>query len=65
MTELSGRNQRADVIALRQGDAAIFTANQRPAIGPRGRRMVAMRHGVSRIRSGERHTVGLIFHDAK
>jgi|SRR5476649_101301 len=65
MTELSTKGQRADVVALRQGDAVVFTVNQRPAMGLRGVRKVAMRHGVSRIRSGKRHTVGLIFHDAK
>ncbi|MDN5874723.1 MAG: 2OG-Fe(II) oxygenase [Sinobacteraceae bacterium] len=65
MTEISARGQRADVVALRQGDAAVFTVNQRPATGRRGIRKVAMRHGVSRIRSGQRRTVGLIFHDAK
>lgn len=65
MTELSAKSQRADVVALRQGDAVVFTVNQRPAMGRRGTRKVAMRHGVSRIRSGKRHTVGLIFHDAR
>lgn len=65
MTELSNKGQRADVVALSQGDAVVFTVNQRPAIGRRGTRKVSMRHGVSRIRSGQRHTVGLIFHDAK
>lgn len=65
MTELSSKGQRADVVALRQGDAVVFTVNQRPAAGRRGTRKVAMRHGVSRIRSGQRHTVGLIFHDAR
>jgi hypothetical protein len=65
MTERSNTGQRADVVALRQGDAVVFTVNQRPAMGKRGIRKVAMRHGVSRIRSGQRHTVGLIFHDAK
>ena len=65
MTELSTKGQRADVVALRKGDAVVFTVNQRPAMGRRGTRKVAMRHGVSRIRSGQRHTVGLIFHDAK
>lgn len=65
MTERSIRGQSAEVIALRQGDALVFTVNQRPAIGQRGPRKVAMRHGVSRIRSGLRHTVGLIFHDAR
>ncbi|MDE2366053.1 MAG: 2OG-Fe(II) oxygenase [Betaproteobacteria bacterium] len=65
MTELSAKGQRVDVVALRQGDAAVFTVNQRPAMGRRGIRKVVMRHGVSRIRSGKRHTVGLIFHDAR
>ncbi|CAM5788678.1 2OG-Fe(II) oxygenase [Ottowia pentelensis] len=69
MTERSNKSQRADVVALRQGDAVVFTVHQRPAppIGSRRRgiRKVAMRHGVSRIRSGRRHTVGLIFHDAR
>lgn len=65
MTELSTKGQRADVVALRQGDAVVFTVHQRPAMGKRGSRKVAMRHGVSRIRSGHRHTVGLIFHDAR
>jgi len=65
MTESSNKAQRADVVALRQGDAAVFTVNQRPAVGRRGPRKLAMRHGVSRIRSGRRHTLGLIFHDAR
>lgn len=65
MTELSTKGQRADVVPLRKGDAVVFTVNQRPAMGRRGTRKVAMRHGVSRIRSGRRHTVGLIFHDAR
>ncbi|MGH8449827.1 2OG-Fe(II) oxygenase [Pseudomonas sp.] len=65
MTELSSKGQRADVVSLNQGDAVVFTVNQRPAMGQRGTRKVAMRHGVSRIRSGQRHTVGLIFHDAR
>jgi hypothetical protein len=65
MTALSAQEQRADVVALRQGDAVVFTVNQRPAMGRRGTRKVAMRHGVSRVRGGRRHTVGLIFHDAK
>lgn len=65
MTELSVKGQRADVVPLRKGDAVVFTVNQRPAMGQRGPRKVAMRHGVSRIRSGQRHSVGLIFHDAR
>ncbi|WP_051236298.1 2OG-Fe(II) oxygenase [Ottowia thiooxydans] len=65
MTEQSSKSQSANVVALRRGDAVVFTVNQRPAMGRRGVRKVAMRHGVSRIRSGQRHTVGLIFHDAR
>ncbi|WP_258127454.1 2OG-Fe(II) oxygenase [Achromobacter anxifer] len=65
MTELSPRGQRAEVVPLRQGDALVFTVNQRPVAGSRGVQRVAMRHGVSRIRSGHRHTLGLIFHDAR
>ncbi|TAN11807.1 MAG: proline hydroxylase [Burkholderiaceae bacterium] len=65
MTERSTKGQRADVVPLRQGDAAVFTVNQRPVPGQRGLRRVAMRHGVSRLRRGKRHTVGLIFHDAR
>lgn len=66
MTETAGGHSRAEVVPLRQGDAVVFTVNQRPATGKRGgTRRAAMRHGVSRIRSGRRHTVGLIFHDAR
>ncbi|MDW3688261.1 2OG-Fe(II) oxygenase [Cupriavidus sp. CV2] len=66
MTENSAGRQRADVVTLRQGDAVVFTVNQRPDAGKRGgTRKVTMRHGVSRIRSGRRHTVGLIFHDSR
>jgi len=66
MTESRPGHVRADVVPLRQGDAVVFTVNQRPEAGKRGAtRRVAMRHGVSRIRSGRRHTVGLIFHDAR
>src|SRR6267142_1574423 len=64
MTERAANGQRADVVPLRQGDAVVITVNQRPAMGKRGVRKVAMRHGVSLIRSGRRHTVGLIFHDS-
>lgn len=64
MTERSSRGQRAEVVTLQQGDAVVFAVNQRPAPSQRGIRKVAMRHGVSRIHSGRRCTVGLIFHDA-
>jgi hypothetical protein len=66
MTESGSGYQRADVVPLHQGDAVAFTVNQRPVPGKRGgMRRVAMRHGVSLVRSGHRHTVGLIFHDAR
>jgi len=66
MTETASDGQRADVVALRQGDAVVFAVNQRPAPGRIGGvRKVAMRHGVSRVHSGRRYTVGLIFHDAR
>lgn len=65
MTETGSREQRADVLPLQQGDALIFTVNQRPVPGARGWRRTAMRHGVSALRSGRRHTLGLIFHDAQ
>jgi hypothetical protein len=55
---------RAEVVPLRQGDAVVFTVHQRPVQGTRGFYRVNLRHGVSRLRSGHRHTVGIIFHDA-
>lgn len=65
MTESRTGRQRADVVPLTQGDAVVFTVNQRPETGPSGRtRRLAMRHGVSRVHGGQRHTVGMIFHDA-
>lgn len=66
MTETTASSQRAEVIPLGQGDALIFTVNQRPAPGKRGgTRKVAMRHGVSVVQNGRRHTLGIIFHDAR
>ena len=66
MTEQRPRMQsRAEVVALRQGDGVVFTVRNRPVQGSRGVYRVNLRHGVSRIRSGHRHTVGIIFHDAK
>jgi hypothetical protein len=56
---------RAEVVPLRQGDGVVFTVRQRPVRGGRGVYRVNLRHGVSRIRSGCRHTVGIIFHDAQ
>jgi hypothetical protein len=55
---------RAQVVALQQGQGLIFAVNQRPVRGTRGDYRVAMRHGVSTITSGRRHTLGIIFHDA-
>ena len=55
---------RAEVVPLRQGDGVAFAVNQRPVAGARGDYRVTMRHGVSRVRSGRRHTLGIIFHDA-
>jgi hypothetical protein len=65
LTEQRPRMQsRAEVVPLRQGDAAIFAVRERPVQGSRGTYRVKMRHGVSRVRSGLRHTLGIIFHDA-
>ncbi|KYF66080.1 proline hydroxylase [Sorangium cellulosum] len=65
MTEQRPRMQsRPMVVPLRQGDAAVFAVRHRPVQGARGVYRVNMRHGVSRVRSGRRHTVGIIFHDA-
>ena len=50
---------------LRQGEGVIFPVHHRPVRGTRGTYRVNMRHGVSRLRSGQRHTAGIIFHDAK
>ncbi|HYD66826.1 2OG-Fe(II) oxygenase [Azospirillum sp.] len=65
LTEQRPRMQsRAEVVPLGRGDAVIFAVNSRPAQGARGIHRVAHRHGVSRLRSGRRHTLGIIFHDA-
>ncbi|WP_420959711.1 2OG-Fe(II) oxygenase [Brucella sp. IR073] len=66
LTEQRPRMQsRAEVVPLRQGDAVIFAVHNRPVEGTRGHYRVNLRHGVSRVRSGMRHTVGIIFHDAR
>jgi len=66
LTEQRPRMQsRAEVVPLRQGDGVIFPVHHRPVQGTRGIYRVVMRHGVSRLRSGHRHTLGIIFHDAK
>jgi uncharacterized protein len=65
LTEQRPRMQsRAEVVPLRRGDAAIFAVHHRPVAGRRGHYRVKLRHGVSRVRSGNRHTMGIIFHDA-
>ena len=65
LTEQRPRMQsRAEVAPLRQGDGLIFAVHHRPVRGTRGSYRVTMRHGVSQLRSGQRHTLGVIFHDA-
>lgn len=66
LTEQRPRMQsRVQVVPLRAGEAVIFAVSQRPVRGTRGTYRITMRHGVSPIRSGNRHTLGIIFHDAK
>jgi uncharacterized protein len=66
MTEQRPRMQsRVEVVPLRQGDGVVFAVSHRPVRGTRGASRVNLRHGVSRIRSGRRHTLGIIFHDAR
>lgn len=65
LTEQRPRLQsRAEVVPLRRGEAVVFAVHHRPAQGSRGTYRVNLRHGVSRVRSGTRHTLGIIFHDA-
>jgi uncharacterized protein len=65
LTEQRPRQQsRVEVVPLAQGDAVIFAVNERPVAGSRGDYRVKMRHGVSRVRSGRRYTLGIILHDA-
>ncbi|AKT42495.1 2OG-Fe(II) oxygenase [Chondromyces crocatus] len=65
LTEQRPRMQsRPEVVPLRQGDAVVFAVHHRPVQGTRGMYRVQLRHGVSRVRSGNRHTLGVIFHDA-
>jgi hypothetical protein len=56
---------RAEVVPLECGDAVVFAVRERPVRGTRGTYRVNLRHGVSRVRSGRRHTLGVIFHDAR
>ncbi len=66
MTEQRPRMQsRAEVVPLRKGDAVVFAVDSRPVQGTHGIYRVKLRHGVSRVRSGHRHTLGIIFHDAR
>ena len=66
LTEQRPRMQsRPAVVPLRQGDAVIFAVHHRPVQGARGAYRVTLRHGVSRVRTGHRHTLGVIFHDAE
>jgi hypothetical protein len=66
LTEQRPRMQsRAEVVPLIQGEAVIFPVHHRPVQGTRGIYRVNMRHGVSRLRTGRRHTLGVIFHDAR
>lgn len=66
LTEQRPRMQsRAEVVSLRQGDAVAFAVHNRPVRGTKGNYRVNLRHGVSRLRAGMRHTVGIIFHDAR
>jgi hypothetical protein len=65
LTEQRPRMQsRPEIVPLRQGDAVAFAVHHRPLSGKRGVYRVKLRHGVSRLRSGQRHTLGIIFHDA-
>ena len=65
ITEQRPRMQsRVEVVPLKQGEAALFAVNERPRRGTKGYHRVKLRHGVSRLRTGRRHTAGIIFHDA-
>ena len=66
LTEQRPRMQsRVEVVPLRRGDAVVFAVHNRPVQGTKGAYRVNLRHGVSRLRSGQRYTLGIIFHDAK
>ncbi|WP_429913053.1 2OG-Fe(II) oxygenase, partial [Inquilinus limosus] len=66
LTEQRPRMQsRPEVVPLRQGDGVAFAVHHRPVAGTRGDYRVNLRHGVSRLRGGRRHTLGIIFHDAR
>ena len=59
------RQSRVEVVPLEQGDAVVFAVHHRPVQGARGSYRVNLRHGVSRVRTGQRHVLGVIFHDAR
>lgn len=66
ITEQRPRMQsRVHVVPLKRGEGVIFAVNERPVLGTRGYYRAKMRHGVSEVRSGQRHTLGIIFHDAE
>jgi len=66
LTEQRPRMQsRAEVVSLQQGDGVAFAVSHRPVQGTKGTYRVNLRHGVSRLRSGHRNTIGIIFHDGK
>jgi hypothetical protein len=66
LTEQRPRMQsRAEVVCLNRGDGVIFAVHRRPVRGARGYYRVNLRHGVSKLKSGHRHCLGIIFHDAK
>ncbi|MDR0184339.1 2OG-Fe(II) oxygenase [Lysobacter arvi] len=66
LTEQRPRMQsRVEVVPLRRGDAVVFAVHHRPVAGTRGTYRINLRHGVSRVRSGRRHTLGIVFHDAQ
>ncbi|HEV7371281.1 2OG-Fe(II) oxygenase [Arenibaculum sp.] len=66
LTEQRPRMQsRVEVVPLRRGDGVVFPVHHRPVRGTRGTYRVVLRHGVSRLRAGRRHTLGIIFHDAR
>lgn len=62
--QCAGQPARAEVVPLQQGDGVVFAVHHRPVPGARGSRRASMRHGVSQLHEGSRHTLGIIFHDA-
>jgi hypothetical protein len=64
MEQRPRQQSRVEIVPLAQGDGVIFPVHHRPVQGTRGSHRVTLRHGVSRVRSGQRRTLGVIFHDA-